>query len=232
MDWCAGPSTDGSGSITIAGGIFNYSGAGALGNNIIVNGGEFKNNGGNLTGTLTLTSGTVSGSNFEYIPLTIGTGVTLSPGNSPGTLNSGGQTWAGGGSYLWEINRLAADGGTPGTDPGWDFADIAGTLNITATAENKFVIHLDSLNVLTSWNPYNYYTFTLATASGGITGFDPSEFLIDTSAFANLNSLATGAFWVSVDGNNLDLHFSALPEPTTFGFGFALLSVAFGRRRR
>ncbi|MCX6983083.1 MAG: PEP-CTERM sorting domain-containing protein [Verrucomicrobia bacterium] len=222
-----------SSAISIAtGGTFNYTGAGALGNNITLNGGNFKNNGGNFTGTLTLASGTVGGTNLSGVALSIGAGVTLSPGNSPGTMATGSQTWAGGGSYLWEINRLAAAGGAQGNDPGWDFADITGTLNITANAGNKFHINIDSLGLLSSWDGGHYYAFNFATASGGIFGFDASDFLIDTSAFADQHYIGDGFFSVSQHGNSLELDFTPVPEPATIGIGIALMGVAFIRRRR
>lgn len=222
-----------SSAISIAtGGTFNYTGAGALGNNITLDGGTFKNNGGNYTGTLTLASGTVSGTNLSGVALTIGAGTTLAPGNSPGTLSTGSETWAGGGSYLWEINRLGVAGGTQGGDPGWDFADITGSLTITANSGNKFNINIDSLALLSAWDNSQSYTFNLATASGGIFGFDASDFLINTSAFDDLHSLGVGHFYVEQDGNSLELNFTPVPEPATIGIGIALMGVAFIRRRR
>ncbi len=214
------------------GGTFNYTGAGTLGSNITLNGGVLKSNGGNLTGTLTINSGTLGGTNLAGVALGIGAGVTLSPGNSPGTLASGSQTWAGGGSYLWEINRLAVDGGTQGADPGWDFASIAGTLGITANSGNKFTIALDSLGLLTSWDYTQHYLFIIATASGGITGFDPYGFLVDTGAFDDLHSLGGGSWAVIQDGNSIELEFTPVPEPATVGVGLALMAVASIRRRR
>ncbi len=215
-----------------SGGTFNYTGAGTLGSNVTLNGGVFKSNGGNLTGTLTINSGTVSGTNLAGVGLAIGAGVTLSPGNSPGTLASGSETWAGGGSYLWEINRLAVDGGVQGSDPGWDFAAITGTLGITANSGNKFTIALDSLGLLTSWDHTQHYLFTIATASGGITGFDPYGFLVDTSAFDDLHSLGGGSWAVIQDGNSIELEFTPVPEPATVGIGLALMAAATIRRRR
>ena len=61
--------------------------------------------------------------------LTISSGGILAPGNSPGTLNAGNTTWAGGGSLLWEINQSSA---TKGTDPGSDWVNITGTLTIAS----------------------------------------------------------------------------------------------------
>jgi fibronectin-binding autotransporter adhesin len=226
-----------SGTITnfntsVQSGTFNYTGASTLGGNVTVDGGTFKSNGGTVTGTVTVNSGTVSGTNLSGVALSIGAGATLSPGNSPGTLSTGSETWAGGGSYLWEINRLLADGGAQGADPGWDFADITGSLTITANSGNKFNINLDSLALLSSWDNSQSYSFNLATASGGIFGFDASDFLINTSAFDDLHSLGVGHFYVEQDGNSLELNFTPVPEPATIGIGIALMGVAFIRRRR
>jgi hypothetical protein len=226
-----------SGTITnfntsVQSGTFNYTGASTLGGNVTVDGGTFKSNGGNVTGTLALNSGTVGGTNLSGVALSIGAGATLSPGNSPGTLSTGSETWAGGGSYLWEINALGVAGGTQGNDPGWDFADITGSLTITANSGNKFNINLDSLALLSSWDNSQSYSFNLATASGGIFGFDASDFLINTSAFDDLHSLGVGHFYVEQDGNSLELNFTPVPEPATIGIGIALMGVAFIRRRR
>ncbi len=213
---------------SVQSGTFNYTGAAALGGNITVDGGVFKSNG----GTVTVNSGTVSGTNLSGVALTIGANVTLSPGNSPGTLSSGSQTWAGGGTYLWEINRLFADGGLQGSDPGWDFGNIDGTLDITANSGNRFNITLDSLALLTSWDNTQNYTFNIATASGGITGFDASDFLLSSSAFDDLHSLGGGTFSIAQTGNNLQLNFTAIPEPTTACISIVLGALALSRRRR
>ncbi len=216
---------------SVQSGTFNYTGSG-IGGNVTVDGGTFKSNGGTVTGTVTVNSGTVSGTNLSGVALSIGAGATLSPGNSPGTLSTGSETWAGGGSYLWEINALGVAGGTQGNNPGWDFADITGSLTITANSGNKFNINLDSLALLTSWDNSQSYSFNLATASGGISGFDASDFLINTSAFDDQHSLGVGHFYVEQDGNSLELNFTPVPEPATIGIGIALMGVAFIRRRR
>lgn len=225
--WNLSGSINSGAAISITGGVLNYTGVGALGNTVTVNGGEFKNNGGNFTGTLNFVSGTVSGSNLSGVALTIGADRVLSPGNSPGTMETGSQTWASDGTYLWEINALADDGGTQGSDPGWDFADITGTLDITATSSGKFTIDIDSLNVLSSWDNSQDYTFVLATASGGINGFDADAFTLASSAFADQNSLAGGHFSIEKNGNSIELKYSAVPEPATWamfilGTGFLI----------
>ncbi len=77
--------------------------------------------------------------------MTIGLGGVLSPGNSPGTASTGAQTWNDGGSYLWEINASDDAGGSIGTDPGWDWLDITGALDLSALTAGGFTIDIDSL---------------------------------------------------------------------------------------
>ena len=79
--------------------------------------------------------GTVSGA------MTVASGATLSPGNSPGNLNTGALTFASGGNYNWQILNAT---GTAGTD--WDLITVGGTLNITATSGSKFNLNLWSLS--------------------------------------------------------------------------------------
>jgi autotransporter-associated beta strand protein len=168
------------------------------------------------SGALTLASGgTVTGSGTINKAFTIGAGSTLSPGNSPGTLNTGSQTWAGGGTYLWEINDVNAG---IGTDPGWDWVNISGSLSITATDLNPFSIDITSLTLAnTAGLIHNFadltsYSWTLATASGGISGFSMDAFILNTSAFQNS---FTGSFGLAVSGNDLVLSYTAVPEPST-----------------
>ena len=53
----------------------------------------------------------------------------------------------------------------------------------------------------------------IAETSGGINGFDPDLFTVDTTGFAN--SLGAGHFYVSQNGNAVDLNFTPVPEPST-----------------
>lgn len=221
-------------AISVTGGVFNYTGSGSLANDVTVNGGEFKSNGGNFTGSLTLTAGTVSGTNLSGVALSVGSNQTLSPGNSPGTLTTGNQTWAPDGTYLWEINQLAGDGGTQGADPGWDFVNIDGSLMVTATTLGKFSVNIDSIASLTSWDNTQNYTFLLATASGGITGFDASAFQLNSGAFSDQHALGGGLFSVAQNGNNVELKFTAVPEPSTSVMlvgGLGVVFFALIRRR-
>ncbi len=184
------------------------------------------------TGALVQGSGTITGS------LLVTNGGALAPGNSPGTMNVVGTvTWGPSGIEFLEINDAA---GTSGSDPGWDFLDISGTLTITATAGNEFTLDVDSLTLANTpgaaanFDPTLAYSWTFASAAGGIVGFDPLAFLLDLSGFSNFY---TGTFSIGQAGNNLNLLYTpppaAVPEPGTLVIwtGLALALGALGRRR-
>lgn len=224
--------------INLNGGVMNYSSSIGLSRNVAVNGGNFKYNSSSAyTGTLTLNSGTVSGGgNLGATPLTIGSGVTLAPGNSPGTTSSGTQTWASLGTYQWEINKAA---GVKGNDPGWDWANITGNLNITATSGGKFTIDIVGLNlsntsgVVNGFDNTQNYLWTIASVSGAISGFDTSLFNLSTGNFTNNNSTGTGTFSIEQAGSDINLKFTAIPEPSAWRLVlFGAMTIPFVRRFR
>jgi autotransporter-associated beta strand protein len=161
-------------------------------------------------------SGTVVGS------LTIGSGGTLAPGSSPGTLSvTETVTWASGGNYNWQI---ASASGTAGVN--WDLLTIGGPLVIGSTAAEPFRLNLWSLSGtdpdvsgdLPGFNPAQASSWTIASAAGGITDFAADAFLISTDP-ANgtdgfTNNLAGGSFSVAVSGNDLNLVFSPGSSPS------------------
>ena len=205
------------------------------------------------SGTTTINAGTlvVSGAHTTAGAYTVNSGGTLagsgsldaavavngvlSPGNSPGTLSTGSQTWNNGGSYLWEINDIA---GGEGADPGWDWLDITGTLTINPT----FTIQITSLTTgnvsgladgfdytgLSYLDPYA--SFTIATATGGVTGFDISDFNLDDSAFLNPKV----GWSISLDEINNDIVLNAffVPEPSSTALlGLGGLALMLRRKR-
>ncbi|MBI5689228.1 MAG: autotransporter-associated beta strand repeat-containing protein [Verrucomicrobia bacterium] len=187
------------------------------------------------TGSVSVAAGaTLSGTGRFTGPLTLAG--TVSPGSSPGILSTGSATWQGGGTYLWEINDAVSTAGV-----GWDLLAISGSLSITATPASKFNFTLRSLNPSagnTAGPAFDFtsganYSFTVATTTGGISGFNSSAFAINTSGFANP---FTGTWSLAQVGNNLDLVYtgaSAIPEPSTYAAaaGAAALALAFFRRR-
>ncbi len=221
-----------------------------------------------LTGASTYTGGTFiqagtvrinnsTGSAFGTGAVTIASGATLagagsftgalqlngtfSPGNSPGLANTGSETWAGGGTYLWEINSGTGVAGPTIGGAGWDLLTISGSLNITATSGNRFNVDLTSLTLgnvaglAANFDSGHDHTFLIAATTGGITGFSADSFDLDLTGFQN--DLAGGSWSIAQSGNNLNLVFtaaSAIPEPSTYAalIGFGALGFALFRRRR
>lgn len=162
---------------------------------------------------------------------------TLSPGNSPGTLATGSQTWLDGGDYNWQLANATGAAGT-----GYDTISITGALNLSSLTDNGFNINLWSLSSTgpdVNGNAVNFsdllnYSWVLASTTGGVTGFQSGDFVINTVAnngAAGFSNTFTGSFSVGVSGNNLVLNYTAVPEP-----GAALLGglgvLALLRRRR
>lgn len=193
------------------------------------------NSGGRLGG-----SGTVNGT------VSVASGGILAPGNSTGTLTTGNETWAGGGSYTFEINNAT---GTAGGASGWDLVQgVSGltTLNITATNSNKFAINVFSLGLdqnpgsATNFVNTNSYTWKIADFDGGITGFSADKFVVNSSSpNGNFqNSTAGGTFGVGIGGtNNSELYLTFTPAPvpepaTVLAIGAAGLGVVGAVRRR
>lgn len=223
-----------SSGVTVNGGAFVYgNNTTALNRAVTVNGGQFRYNSTQAyNGALNFVSGSVGGSgNLSGTSLTIGAGRTLSPGNSPGTLNTGAETWETDGTYLWEINALAtsAPPGVEGAATGWDVVVINGALSITA-GTGEFDLNVDSLGVLSNWDNSGTYQWRIATATGGITGFDAGVFSINTSQFSDENSLGAGSFYVTNVGNHIFLNFSTVPEPSAVAL-FAIGGLAMVLRR-
>jgi fibronectin-binding autotransporter adhesin len=189
-----------------------------------------------LAGNQTLEGiGTVVGS------LTVANTSTLSPGNSPGTLNTGNETWLDGGNYNWQIYDATGFAGT-----GYDTIAVTGTLDLTnLTGGTDFAINLWSLSGIgpdVNGNAINFnnaltQSWTLVSTTAGITGFLDSEFTINVAA-ANgttgfTNALGGGSFSLSVSGNNLLLNYTAIPEPGTTAMLLAGAgTILFLRRRR
>ena len=216
-------SINASSGVTIAGGALRY------------------NASTNLATTVTFTSGTLEGTNWNgtLSGLTIGSGQTISPGNSPGTATTGSQTWAGAGSYLFEVNN--ATGGT-GADPGWDLLSGSGTLDITATSGSKFNILLTSLTLgnvagdAVNFSDATSYNWLLADFFNPITGYAANSFLVNTTAFDNT---FTGTFGVALgntigggDNTQLYLTYTAVPEPRAALLGGLGLLMLVRRRRK
>jgi autotransporter-associated beta strand protein len=232
------------GVTTITGGTLSIDGAGSINNSdVTVDGGTFRYNSSvAYSKTLTFTSGAVAGTNLtgSLGGITIGSGQTLSPGNSPGTAETTSQTWAGGGSYLWEINNAT---GTAGADPGWDLLTGTGTLDITASAATPFNILVTSLTLANvggdaaNFNPLSSYNWMIADFVDPVTGFAADAFNVNATGFTNPG--ATGSFSVvrgdAVGGDDTQVYLTYVPVPepsATVLLGLGALALLRRRRRR
>jgi len=154
-------------------------------------------------------TGTVSGA------MTVDAGATLRPGASPGTLATAGQTWANNGNYHWMIYDATGAAGA-----GYSTLAITGGLNLSALTSGGFKINLWSLSGLSpdtngaaiNFNNANPYSWTLASTTTGVTGFNAGNFIINTAANNGAggftNDLGGGTFGLSVSGHNLLLNFT------------------------
>ena len=199
-----------------------------------------------ITNGFALANGqTLSGAGTVSGDMTIASGSVLSPGNSPGTMSTGAQTWEDGGTYLWEIND---SGGSKGGDPGWDWLSITGTLELGSLGAGGFAIDIDSLAGAIAGDSAGFdtfaidgyespfdvdYSFVIATASGGINGFNADNFNLDFSGFSALNPEAGWHWEIIQDGaNDLVLQAYAVPEPSSTALlGLGGLALMLRRKR-
>ncbi len=182
------------------------------------------------SGAMLTGGGTVGGT-------TITSGGTLSPGQSAGQISLGNTVWQGGGTYAWQIDDAT---GTAGNSIGWDLAQINGSLSITATSLNRFTFTVSSLSPVgpgysagdaAHFNAGQSYSWRVASTTQGVSGYSADQFLLDTSGFSN--DTLGGSFSLELSGNNLNLSFTAVPEPGTYAtmIGSMLGLFALHRRR-
>ncbi|MFM8494335.1 MAG: autotransporter-associated beta strand repeat-containing protein, partial [Planctomycetia bacterium] len=209
----------GSGSLTKSGaGALTLSGNNAYTGTTTVSAGTLLINGNQTAATgglAVLSVATLGGSGTLGGGMSLAAGSTLSPGNSPGTITAPSGTWAGGANYNWQLVDAT---GMAGTD--WDLADFSGVLDITATSGAPFNVNLWTLSSTgpdvngnaSNFSSNSQYSWKIATAAGGVTGFAANKFQVNTSGtngtagFAN--SFGNGQFSVANVGNDVNVVFS------------------------
>ncbi len=177
-------------------------------------------------------SQTIAGGGFVDGDVSFAGGATVSPGVGRGTLTLLDTVTLGtNGNYNWQVDDAAGIAGQPES---YDLLSIGGPLSITATAQEPFLINLWSVQLdgtsapALGFDPGVSATLTLATATGGITGFAPNKFQVRTDANNGtagfVNDLAGGQFRVAQSGNDLQLIF----DPAGTGPTDVVINVASG----
>jgi autotransporter-associated beta strand protein len=152
----------------------------------------------------------------------LGTGATVSPGTSPGTLAVNGTVTLGpGGTYTWELNSVTTSSTTQ------DRLTVNGPLDISGLSPtSQFRILLTSLTsgntpgAVSDFSNSTNYQWPLVTYVTLVGTFDSNAFTVDRTNFANAVPVGS-LFSVGQAGNVLVLNYSPVPEP-----GFVLLACA------
>ena len=225
----------GDGTLTLTG-TNTYTGA------TTVSAGQLVVNGSSSGSAHTVGNGGTLGGTGTVGTLLVQNGGTISPGNSPGILNvSGNTTWLDGGNYNWQLLDATGAAGA-----GWDQLAITGALDLASLTAGGFNVNVWSLSsALVNGNAQNFdgiggiYSWPIATASGGITGFDAGDFTIFTGSNNGTtgftNDFTGGTFSMSQTGNNLYLNYlgpTPVPEPANAVTVLALFSGAVLQRRK
>jgi autotransporter-associated beta strand protein len=227
-----------SGATTVSAGTLTLGAAGSIVNSTTITvGASTTFNVSAVTGGYTLGAAqTLAGSGTVSGAMTVAG--TLSPGSSPGILSTGSETWVNGGDYNFQMLNATGAAGT-----GFDQIQVTGTLDLTSLTAGGFAINLWSLSSTgpdVSGNALNFnntlsQSWNILTTTGGITGFDAGDFLVNvganngTAGFSN--ALAGGSFTLDADANNLVLNFTPVPEARAALLG-GLGLLALLRRRR
>jgi len=187
---------------------------------LIVNGGQT-----GATGAITVSAGATlggigtMGSTTTNLTTSASTSV-LAPGDGGvGKLSIGGAgNFASGATFKMELGTAATAGTT------YDQLAIGGILTGSAAGNMKF--DFTNLGSAQAGTPYKVLTF------GSVSGFTVTDLAMINSPGFTLDIGFNGSGW-KINGTDLEVQFSAVPEPATWALlAFSLTTVMVLRRRR
>jgi autotransporter-associated beta strand protein len=229
----------GSGTQTL-GGVNTYTGPTIITSGKLIVGvggaGSIANSAVTVSGTGVLAgSGTVGS-------LTVQSGGTVKPGNSPGTATAGATTFLGGSHFEFDINDATGSSGS--ATAGWGLLNVSSLDISSLTSGSQLNINMfgltaaDVAGIVPDFNNSASYSWTFLHSTAPInnpgSGFNSNLFLVDTSNFSNFNPLGGGHFTVTEpDSQDLVLTYTAAPEPTSVGLlALGGLGILSRRKRR
>lgn len=202
----------------------NLSGTGSIASNITVSNNSSLGGAGVIGGNVVVNSGSIlSGTSTINGNVSIQTGATHSPGNSPGTQTiAGNLTYDAGSTFVWELDGNSTSNGS------FDqilLTDPASSLLVNGSMETRLVFtNADFSDDF--WKSNRTWTvFTGLTNSAAVNNMQ--------IAFVPLAPKPNGDFKWKQSGSNLNLTFSAVPEPGTLALlGLAAGLAGFAKRRK
>jgi autotransporter-associated beta strand protein/T5SS/PEP-CTERM-associated repeat protein len=188
-------SKNGSGTLIV-------SGTGSFSGTTAINSGTLAVTGSLVNSTTQINSSATLAGTGTLGAVSINSGGTIAPGNSPGNLTVGNMTWNSGGIYAWELGNAT---GTAGTN--WDLIkSTTGNLTINADSGPQFTIAASTNSSSSGFDPNaRYYSWKIAEFAN-IQGFSSEKFIINPTGFEG----GLGILTLSANNTALNLNYSTM----------------------